>query len=175
MCGLCHQVICYSRLSLTGSTPCRARFVVLVRTSSLSSHVIVGFPALSLLLSPWGMSTPQVVFARERCDRFCGRVMLLAVLHKRCSTFVRTCCYRFAVVGDQKLSLLLHRTTHPSLCTGVSAGGLNPVSAVNQVLNLFQVVCLHHREELIVSAVIRFLTYPIAVRRWVLCVANCCL
>ena len=42
----------YLRLSLTGSTSCRARCVVFVRMSSLSSHVIVGFPALSLLLSP---------------------------------------------------------------------------------------------------------------------------
>ena len=74
----------YRRLSLPGSTPCLARCVVFVRTSSLSSHVIVGFPALSLLLLLWGMSTPWVVFARERRDRFCGRVMLLAVLYKSC-------------------------------------------------------------------------------------------
>ena len=81
------------RLSLTGSTPCRARArcVVCVSTSSLSSHVIVGFPALSLLLSLWGMSTPWVLFARERCDRFCGRVMLRAALYKSCIMFVRTC------------------------------------------------------------------------------------
>ena len=89
--------------------------------------------------------------------------------------FVCTCCYRLAVVGDQKLSLLLHRTTQPSFGTGVCAGGLNPVSAVNHVLNYFQVVCPHHREELIESAVQRVLTYPIAARRWVLCVANGCL
>ena len=103
MCGLCYHVIAivachsrvqhpaalardvwsvlarhrYRRLSLTGSTCCRARCVVFVRMSSLSSHVIVGFPALSLLLLLWGMSTPWVVSARARCGRFCGRVMLL--------------------------------------------------------------------------------------------------
>ena len=99
---------------------------------------------------------------------------LLAVLYKSCIMFVGTCCYRFAVFGDQKLYLLLYRTMQPSFGTGVCAGGLKPVSAVNQVLNKFQVVCPHHREELIVSAVLRVLKYPIAVRRWVLCVANGC-
>ena len=92
----------YRHLSLTGSTPCRvcARCVVCVSTSSLSSlviagfdtlprsmcglrshaiaaHVIFGFPTLTLLISLWGKSTPWVVFALERRDRFCGRVMLL--------------------------------------------------------------------------------------------------
>ena len=81
------------------------------------------------------MSTRWVVFARERRYHFCGRMMLLAVLYKSCIVFVRTCCYRFAVVGDQKLSLLLYRTTQPSFGTEVCAGGLNPVSAMNQILN----------------------------------------
>ena len=60
---------------------------------------------------------------------------MLAVLYKSCIVFVRTCCYRFAVVGDQKLSLLLYRTTQPSFGTGMCTVGLDPVSAVNQVLN----------------------------------------
>ena len=86
----------FRRLSLTGSTPCRARCVVFVRTSSFSSHVIVGFPALSLLLSLWGISTPWVVFARKRFDRFCVKVMLL--LH--CLKAVLCSCVR-AVIALQ--------------------------------------------------------------------------
>ena len=63
---------CYRRLSLTGSTPCRTRCVVLVRTSSLSSRLIVGFPALSLLLSPWGMFTPIVPGFSPLSRAMCG-------------------------------------------------------------------------------------------------------
>ena len=86
----------------------RARCMVCVGTSSLSSLVIDGFNTLPrsirglrshviVVIACYcrvsgpvvttiarGMSTPWVVFARERRDRFCGRVMLLAVLYKSC-------------------------------------------------------------------------------------------
>ena len=62
----------YRRLSLTGSTPCRARCVVFVRTSSLSSHVIIRFPALLLLLSPRGMFTPIVPRLGPLSRAMCG-------------------------------------------------------------------------------------------------------
>ena len=62
----------YRRMSLTGSTPCRARCVVLVRTSSLSSHVIVRFPVMSLLLSPWAMFTPIVPGLGPLSRAMCG-------------------------------------------------------------------------------------------------------
>ena len=69
----------HHRLALTGSTRghARARCGVFVRTSSLLSHGIVGFLPLSLLLSLWRLSTLWVMFARERYDRFCSRVVLL--------------------------------------------------------------------------------------------------
>ena len=62
----------YRRLSLTSSTLCRARCVVLVRTSSLSCHIIVQFPALAPLLSPWGMFTPIVPGLDPLSRAMCG-------------------------------------------------------------------------------------------------------
>ena len=74
----------YRRLSLTGSTPCRARRVVFVRTSWLSLHVIVRFPVLSLLLSPWAMFTPIVpglgLLSRAMCG-LCQLVIAIVVCH----------------------------------------------------------------------------------------------
>ena len=138
----------------------RARCVVCVSTSSLSSLVIDVFDTLPRSHAMCGLRSHVIAVITCYC-RVSGPVITTiavgnvypvgrvrpstlwsllwqgdaaAVLWKSCIMFVRTCCYGFAVFGDQKL-LLLHRTTQPFFGTGVCASGLNPVCALNQVLN----------------------------------------